>query len=229
MRLPRHAGPLQPGPVRLGPVAALATLLACSGGAEPSASPPVVVEEPTPPPVVDRAAAEAAALDAAQAGIGRVGKALKGRLQEAMVQGGPEAAVEACADEAMGLTALAQGRAPVRVGRASLKRRNPRNTGPDWVQAWLLEAEAAAKAKGDALSVQGLREVVETPEGPVAHVLVPIQTEGLCLSCHGSAEEISPEVQAVLDARYPEDAATGYAAGELRGAFWAEAPVDLSG
>ena len=34
-----------------------------------------------------------------------------------------------------------------------------------------------------------------------------------------------PELSAVLAERYPDDQATGYAAGDLKGAIWAETPV----
>ena len=48
----------------------------------------------------------------------------------------------------------------------------------------------------------------------------------LCLTCHGAA--LSPDVEAALAESYPEDHATGYSAGDLRGAFVVErviAPV----
>jgi hypothetical protein len=49
--------------------------------------------------------------------------------------------------------------------------------------------------------------------------------EAPCLSCHGPREAIVPAVVSSLEARYPDDRATGYAAGDLRGALWAEAEV----
>jgi hypothetical protein len=39
----------------------------------------------------------------------------------------------------------------------------------------------------------------------------------MCLGCHG--KNIAPEVQAKLDELYPEDQATGFSEGDLRGAF----------
>ena len=44
-----------------------------------------------------------------------------------------------------------------------------------------------------------------------------IPTGALCLQCHGSS--ISPEVSARLAELYPDDKATGYATGDIRGAF----------
>lgn len=53
----------------------------------------------------------------------------------------------------------------------------------------------------------------------------PIAIEAPCLACHGPADGLAPEIRAKLTAAYPQDPATGYALGDLRGALWAEAPV----
>ncbi len=45
-----------------------------------------------------------------------------------------------------------------------------------------------------------------------------------CLACHGKA--LAPQVRARLDALYPEDRATGYEAGEIRGAFTLSRPLE---
>ena len=42
-------------------------------------------------------------------------------------------------------------------------------------------------------------------------------TETLCLTCHGS--ELSKDTKAALKQHYPEDQATGYSLGDIRGAF----------
>jgi hypothetical protein len=40
----------------------------------------------------------------------------------------------------------------------------------------------------------------------------------MCLSCHGSVgKDIAPETTAKLTQLYPQDLATGYALGDLRG------------
>ena len=44
-----------------------------------------------------------------------------------------------------------------------------------------------------------------------------------CLTCHGS--NIKPELAAKINSLYPEDKATGYKAGELRGAFTIMQPL----
>lgn len=44
-----------------------------------------------------------------------------------------------------------------------------------------------------------------------------IPTMPICLACHGT--DIDPEISDMLREHYPEDQATGFTAGELRGAF----------
>jgi hypothetical protein len=48
----------------------------------------------------------------------------------------------------------------------------------------------------------------------------PIYVQPLCVTCHGAT--LAPDLQAKIDELYPNDQATGYAAGDLRGVFWAE-------
>jgi hypothetical protein len=39
-----------------------------------------------------------------------------------------------------------------------------------------------------------------------------------CLGCHGTVENIGPDVKTVLNNKYPDDKATGYQMDDLRGA-----------
>jgi len=176
-------------------------------------------EEPSAPspPDPSRARVDAAALERASAAARELGQTLKGRLMGAMAEGGPAAAVDLCATQARELTAAVGQRAEARVGRSSLRLRNPANAAPPWVAAWL-EAQGERPAEG----VEGIRQVVDTEDGRSARVLVPIAVEAPCLVCHGDPAAIPAEVKTVLQARYPEDRATGYRLGDLRGALFAE-------
>ncbi|HSQ74977.1 MAG TPA: DUF3365 domain-containing protein, partial [Bacteroidota bacterium] len=51
------------------------------------------------------------------------------------------------------------------------------------------------------------------------HTYVPIITQSFCLTCHGARDALGGGVDSLLAVRYPEDLATGYAAGDLRGAI----------
>jgi hypothetical protein len=158
--------------------------------------------------------AEEEALARANEAADELGRTLRARLLAAMREGGPEHAVSVCADEAAGLAASVRERTGVHVGRASTKLRNPANAPPPFVAAWL-EAQGPRKAA----DVAGYARVEEG----VARVVRPIAVEGPCLTCHGARP--SPSVRALLDARYPNDRATGYEVGDLRGALYAEVPV----
>ena len=47
----------------------------------------------------------------------------------------------------------------------------------------------------------------------------------LCVTCHGAPESIPAGVQARLQQEYPNDRATGYQPGELRGAVVIRRPL----
>jgi len=167
----------------------------------------------SPSPVVDDQGVRV--LASANAAADELGQALRRRLLEAMAHGGAEEAAEVCAQEARTLTLQIAERHQVRVGRHSLRMRGAAPA-PAWVQAWV-ETQGERGAAG----AVGIAEV----DGGHARVLRPIAVEGPCLTCHG--ENISAEVDAILRRLYPEDHATGYRLGDLRGALWAEVGEDL--
>jgi hypothetical protein len=187
----------------------------CEGACERQPAEPEILA-PGDPSAIEAPAPEEAALERADAAASELGRTLKVRLTAAMAEGGPSMAMAVCADEAQALTAQVGERTGAAVGRSSLRLRNPRNEGPDWVRAWL-------EAQGDrpAAQAQPLRRV----QGGRAQVVRPIGTEGMCVTCHGSAEAVPDEVRTVLDERYPDDRATGFREGDLRGALWAEVPL----
>lgn len=157
-----------------------------------------------------------AALAAAEAAAVRFAGALKARVLESMGSVGPAGTVDVCSREAPAIKAAIEKETGVTLGRGSLRLRNPANAGPPWVQAWLA-TQGERKAEG----VTGLRAVVDGQ----ARVIKPIAVEGACLACHGPVEAQPAELRQALLARYPQDRATGYAMGDLRGALWAEVAV----
>ncbi len=166
--------------------------------------------------------AEQKAMDTAQSTAQALGADLKSRLQATLKAEGPAAALSVCSLEAQPITQKASAPEGVRVGRASLRTRNPKNTPPDWVGAWLTE-HGERKVTGLSPS----KSLGQDPEGrPVGRFLAPIGVQGPCLLCHGPKQSLLPEVQALLAKRYPEDQATGYALGDLRGVIWAESRVE---
>lgn len=163
---------------------------------------------------------EEAALASAKAAAGKLGAAVRTRLVDAMNHGGAPNAVQVCAAEAQGIAEQVAKETGAKVGRSSLKLRNPKDAPPGWVETWLL---AQGDKKADA--TQGIEGVFDAPNGRVARFLKPIGIEGTCLSCHGDPAQMAEPVKAALAEKYPGDKATGYTMGDLRGALWAEVRV----
>ena len=135
-------------------------------------------------------------------------QALKAGLAE-----GPEQAVAACQLKAPAIAA-ALSKDGVRVGRTSHKLRNPANASPEWVAPTLADwlADAADRAPRTAAIAEGREGYIE-----------PIVMQPLCTTCHGS--QIEPALAERIQSLYPNDEATGFEVGELRGVFWVEYPV----
>lgn len=191
-------------------------LLAACGGESPdpvpaAPPPPDVTRAPATPAAVELA--EEAAADAARS----LGSRLKSTLMASLSSKGAAESLQMCSQEAQGLTALVAGEQRARVGRTSDRLRNPANAGPEWARAWL--ASVADKPPAE---VTPYRATVEVEGGRVARFAAPILVAEPCLACHG---EPAPDVAARLAALYPQDRATGYAVGDLRGVIWSEVAV----
>ena len=158
--------------------------------------------------------AESAALARAQSAAQALSTRLRERLSSTLASRGPLAAVEVCAQEAQSLRTAVEKEYGVRVGRASLKLRNPKDTAPPWVEAWL-RAQQPGQTPAPISRIQS----------GTAQVLRPILTEPVCLMCHGDPAAMPQELRDALSKHYPQDQATGYRNGDLRGALWAEAPL----
>jgi hypothetical protein len=152
------------------------------------------------------------AIDRAEAAIKELKGALGKRLMAEMKAGGPSKAIHVCRDEAPAITAsISDG---VTVGRTSARLRNPANAAPAWL-AEMVEETAAAAASEVQPRVYDL--------GDKIGVVKPIGVIGACLNCHGAPDRIDASVKETLATSYPNDQATGFETGDLRGLFWAEA------
>jgi hypothetical protein len=139
-------------------------------------------------------------------------KALVGALEE----GGPERAIEVCQLRAPEIARLTSSGGAT-VGRTSHRLRNPENAPETWMSAFLEEYLAHPD--------EGEPRALRLASGEIGYV-EPIRMKGICLQCHG--DRIDPGVKARLQALYPEDQATGFEKGDLRGMFWVKLPADES-
>jgi hypothetical protein len=193
--------------------AAASAVLACAIPRPPGAA--------DAPPVGAQAVAPAAAPAEWQPAIARADAAIEAfqrqlmaRLTAAMKDGGPAAAVTVCRDEAPRVAAAVARDSGVALGRASDRLRNPVNVPPAWARA-AVESAAGRPAAEVRPATFDL--------GDRVGVLRPIVVREACTRCHGAREAIAPEVAKRLSREYPQDRAVGYASGDHRGFFWAEA------
>lgn len=140
--------------------------------------------------------------------VQRLGTELKGQME----LGGPMAALRFCSLYALSLTDRVAKDSNATLKRVSLHNRNPVNA-PTAEEKKLLERwEAMQHAR------QPLPEYeTERLENGDYNLYKPIViNKEACLKCHGEIAAGSPLAKAIK-AIYPEDKATGYAMGDLRG------------
>jgi len=144
-------------------------------------------------------------------------KALKSSLQPALKQQGPVAAINVCTEVAPRLAKQFSTTTDWQVGRTSLNNRNPQNA-PDLWERKNLKLFEQQKTQGKDINKLEYWEVVNHRGVRTLRYMKAIPTAAKpCLACHGS--NISPKIQVTLNASYPLDKATGYQAGDIRGAF----------
>jgi len=140
---------------------------------------------------------------------------LKTELIAAMQQGGPEQAVDVCRVRAPEIAARLSSESGAEVGRTALRVRNPANRPDELEQAVLHRLAAVFSPDATGAPPEALLEV-RTSQGVERIYLRAIPMQPPCLTCHGKA--LSPALAAAIRADYPDDQATGFDVGELRGA-----------
>jgi hypothetical protein len=184
----------------------LAVLALAAGCATTGRAPPAAFEPDQAPP------AAAPAVARADAAMGELRQRLQRRLGEVMAD--PSQAVSVCRDEAPAIAAAVAASSGVKVGRTSHRLRSGANAPPAWAAPFVAAAAGKKAAEVKAVAVD---------LGDRVGLLRPIPTGQGCLRCHGPAEGLAPPVRASIARAYPADQATGFAEGDLRGFFWAEA------
>lgn len=134
-------------------------------------------------------------------------------LQGALAAGGPSEAIAVCSERAPQIAADLSTESGWSVRRVSLK---PRNTGiatpDDWERAMLEDFDRRQQAGEAGASIRAAGVVDGEYRFLQAQPTMP-----LCLTCHG--DNLAAEVQSALAEHYPDDMATGYSAGQIRGAI----------
>ena len=147
-----------------------------------------------------------------------LGSALKQELQKSMKEGGPIAAIKVCNVKAPGIAAQISQTKDIRIGRTALRVRN-RDNAPDAWETKQLESFISRLASGEPV---GKLEAHIIEDGQFRYMKA-IPTKGLCVTCHGA--KLSKQVLQTIKTLYPNDQATGFAVGDIRGAFTITIPI----
>lgn len=135
----------------------------------------------------------------------------KSGLMQALQSGlaeSPESAIRVCRIEAPAI-AERSGEPGLQVGRSSHRLRNPVNAPAPWMREIIDHYLASPDDRAP--------RTVRLAEDRYGYA-EPIVTQPMCTVCHGRA--IAPQLAGTIAELYPEDQATGFEAGELRGIFW---------
>ena len=138
---------------------------------------------------------------------------LSAALGDALSKGGPTNALNVCSEKAPDIATAVGREHGVTLRRASARPRNPKNAA-DTREQQVLAAFAEAMARKEAPKPQTQRE----PDGSATFFAPIVLANPLCLQCHGKpGQDVAAGTLSAIRAKYPEDQATGYALGELRG------------
>lgn len=156
---------------------------------------------------------------AARMAAKQLGGELKAQLVAAIEAEGPVGGVNVCAEVADDIAARVSEETGMSVGRTALRTRNKANEPDPWERQNLEDMRQMMAEVEGGVNLERI-EVVERDGQPVFRWMAPIMMGDVCTTCHGA--DVSDDVLAVVAEHYPDDAATGFQPGELRGAFTVE-------
>src|SRR6266545_139070 len=147
------------------------------------------------------------ALKQARQVAGELTDKVRSLLLTELEKGGYDSAVRVCSEVAQNVTQEFNRETGHSARRVSMGYRNAKDI-PDSYESQKREKKLAGE----------YYEVVREQGRDYLRYLKPIVASKMCLNCHGQPDQISPQVMAVLKEKYPNDRATGYREGDLRGA-----------
>lgn len=158
-------------------------------------------------PVIDTAAVISTGMNISMTTFSHLSKELQAALQE----GGVRQAVPYCQLNAFPIADSLSEVYGVLIKRVTDRPRNPADSLNE------LEANIFQEYRSEKEAGQELSPKVAVVDGG-AHYFAPIMLQEFCLKCHGDAgTDILPEDLALIKELYPDDKATGYRPGQLRG------------
>lgn len=142
-------------------------------------------------------------------------------LQQEISKSGPEGAILVCKDMAPKMAGEISKQTGWKIKRVSLKARNEARAIPDaWEKAALEDFDKRAAAGEPPAQLEKGEKV-----GNEYRYVKALPVQPLCLSCHGPVDQLTPAVKSALAQHYPNDLATGYSVGQIRGAISVRKPL----
>lgn len=144
---------------------------------------------------------------------------LGGEVKAQMMKNGPVAALAFCNASAQTLTKEISETTHYAVKRVTMLERNPQNRA-NTKEAAILSAWQAKLNDAQPLPAYEIHS-----DGTMDHYYKPLVINNeACLKCHGTVDEQS-ELGRAIKAAYPNDRATGYKMGDLRGMIVVNIPL----
>lgn len=148
-------------------------------------------------------------------------KELESALNFVISESGPVSGIEVCSYMAPEIAKKISIEENLTIYRVSLKTRNKDNNPDKWEEKVLKLFE---QWKNEGKDIQHLEAY--NIENNNLRYMKAIVAQKKCLTCHGQINEIPGEVKETIQRLYPEDEATGYKEGDIRGAFSVKIPLE---
>ena len=149
---------------------------------------------------------------------------LKAQLQDAIASGGPASAIDACKAIAPAVAADISEKRHTSIRRTALKVRNPDNAPDAFERKVLNRFLEQIDAGSDPATLEYAETTTEGNQKRFRYMKAIPMAETPCQACHGAT--ITAGAVARIRILYPDDQATGFAPGTLRGAFSVSGPSE---
>lgn len=180
----------------------------------------------TPADASPPAAVDATAVESTRGIAGQLLNQLGAKLKAAMSTDGLMAAVSVCKEAAPSIARSLSAEHGVQMTRVGTRVRNSQMGVPNVWQKEALAQFDARLAQGEKPASLEFWQVVETASGKrELQYAIAIIVQPQCLACHGRVQDISAPLAEKIKQEYPDDQATGYSVGTLRGAVVITKPL----
>ncbi len=169
---------------------------------------------------------ESATVNSTRNIAGQLLNSLGHKLKTALSTDGPLAAVSVCKEAAPAIANSLSVEHGVQITRVGTRVRNQKMGIPNVWQKEALTQFEERLAAGEKPADLEYWKVVETANGKrELHYAKAIAVQPQCLSCHGQPQDIPATLAEKIRQEYPNDQATGYSVGKLRGAVVITKPL----